>query len=127
MENGNLFKFAQDCLVSVEVSPNLMDKGAQMSAGANGECIILLRVVYLANFGSKKWAFPQDECRPICLSCWKSVKFVKHFEISGKQMHLGYCPGSHTYSVKFSAIYLFSSNLYEFLKKGHFLLAGKRS
>ena len=37
MENGNLFKFAQNCLLSVEVSPNLMDKGARMSAGVNGE------------------------------------------------------------------------------------------
>ena len=89
--------------------------------------LILFRVVYLADFGSNKWVFTQDECRPICLSCWKSVQFVKYFEISGKQMHLGCCPSPYTYSVKFSAIYLFSSNLYEFLKNGHFSLAGKHS
>ena len=60
----------------------------------------------------------QDERRPICLACWKYLKFVKYFEILGKQIHLSHCPGKDTYSVKFSKIYLLSSNLYEFSKKG---------
>ena len=69
--------------------------------------------------------FTQDVCRLICPACWKSLKFVKYFENLEKQMHLDYCPGSNTYSVKFSSIYLFSSNLYEFLKQSQFFLAGK--
>ena len=73
------------------------------------------------------WVFTQDECKPICLACWKSLKFVKNFAILRKQMHLIYCPGSYACSFKFSSIYLFSRNLYEFLKKNQFFLTGERS
>ena len=37
MERGSFFKFAQNCLLSVDVSPNIMDKSAQIGAGVNGE------------------------------------------------------------------------------------------
>ena len=70
--------------------------------------------------------FTKDERRPICLACWKSLEFVKFFEMLGKQMHLGYCRGKYIYSVKFSSIYLLSSNLYEFWKKGQFFSAYRR-
>ena len=81
----------------------------------------------IGRFQAQEWLSTQDERRPICLACWKSLKFVKYFEIVGSQMNLGYCPGQRTYSVKFSTIYLYSNNLYEFSKKGQFFLTGKRS
>ena len=79
----------------------------------------------IGRFQAQEWLSTQDEHRPICLARWKSLKFVKYFEILGNQMHLG--PGQCAYSVKFSTIYLYSNNLYEFLKKGQFFLAGKCS
>ena len=48
MKRGSFFKFAQICLLFVEVNPNLMDKLAQIGAGVNAELIILLRLVKLA-------------------------------------------------------------------------------
>ena len=47
----------------------------------------------IGRFQAQEWLSTQDERRPICLACWKSLKFVKYFEIVGSQMHLGYCPG----------------------------------
>ena len=65
----------------------------------------------IGRFLAKKWVFNQDEHRPICLACCKSMKFVKYFEILRKQINLGYCPSLYAYYVKFSTIYLLSSNL----------------
>ena len=87
----------------------------------------LAQACIFGRFQAQELVSTHDERRSICLACWKSLKFVKHFEILGKQMHLGYCPGYCTYSVKFSTMYFYSSNLYEFSKKGQIFLAGKRS
>ena len=87
----------------------------------------LARGGIVGRFQAQAWVSAPDERRPICIACWKSLKFVKCFEILGKQVHLGYCPGLCTCSVNFSSIYVISSNSYEFSKKGPFLLAGKRS
>ena len=46
---------------------------------------------------AQEWVSIQDERRPICLTCWKSLKFVKYFEILGKQMHLGYYPDAFVF------------------------------
>ena len=75
----------------------------------------------IGRFQAKELVSTQDERRPICLACWKSHKFAKYFEMLGKQMHLGYCSGLYTYSMKFSTIYLLSSNLYEFKERSNFL------
>ena len=87
----------------------------------------LARGSIIGRFKAQEFVSTKDERRPICLACWKSLKFVKYFEILGKQIHLGYCPRLYTFSVKLSSIYLFFSNLYGFWKKGQFLTAGKRS
>ena len=87
----------------------------------------LARGGIIGRFQAQEFISTKDERRPICLACWKSLKFVKYFEILGKQIHLGYGPRLFTYSVKLSSIYLFISNLYEFWKKGPFFSAGKRS
>ena len=78
-------------------------------------------------FQVQEFVSTKNERRPICLACWKSLKFVKSFEILGKQIHLGYCPCLYTFPVKLSSMYLFFSNSYGFWKKGQFFLAGKRS
>ena len=80
----------------------------------------LARGGIIGRFQAQEWVSSQDEHRPICLACWKSLKFVKYFEILGKQMHMGCCPGLCTCSVNFSMIYLISSNSYEFSKVGQF-------
>ena len=87
----------------------------------------LAQACIIGRFQAQEWVSTQDERRPACLACRKSLKFVKHIEILGKQIHLDYCPGLCTLSVKFSSIYLLSSNLSEFSKKGQVFLAGKRS
>ena len=43
-------------------------------------------------FQSQECVSTEDERRPICLPCWKSMKFVKYIKILGKQIHLSYCP-----------------------------------
>ena len=51
----------------------------------------------IGRFQAQEVVSTKDERRPICLlACWKSVKFVKYFEILGKEMHLGYCPRLYT-------------------------------
>ena len=37
----------------------------------------------IGRFQAQEWVSTQDECRPICLASWKSLKFVKYFEILG--------------------------------------------
>ena len=47
----------------------------------------------IGRFQAQEFVSTKDERRPICLACWKSLEFVKHFGMLGKQMHLGYCRG----------------------------------
>ena len=47
----------------------------------------------IGRFQGQELVSTQDERRPICLARWKSLQFVKYFEILGNQMHLGYFPG----------------------------------
>ena len=101
---GSFFKFAQNCSLSNEISSSRCWSQWRVNDLARG-CIT-------GRFLAQEWFSTQVERSPICLACWKSLKFVKHFEIFGKQMYLGYCPGYYTYSVKFSSIYLLSSNSY---------------
>ena len=51
----------------------------------------LARGGIIGRFQAQEFVSTKDELRPICLACWKSLKFVKYFEILGKQIHLGYC------------------------------------
>ena len=70
----------------------------------------LAQACIIGRFQAQEWVYTQDERGPICLPCWKSLKFAKYIEIFGKQIHQG--------SVKLPSIYLLSSNLSEFSKKG---------
>ena len=56
----------------------------------------LAQACITGRFQAQEWVSTQDERRPICLACWKSLKFVKDIEILGKQIHLDYCPGLYT-------------------------------
>ena len=47
----------------------------------------------IGRFQAQELVSTKDERRPICLACWKSLEFVKYFEMLAKQMHLGYCRG----------------------------------
>ena len=80
-----------------------------MGAGVNGESIILLKVVYLADSRPKNGFLPRTFVGPFAFACWKSLQL--------KQSHLSYCPGLYTYSLKFSRIYLLYSNLDEFFEE----------
>ena len=53
----------------------------------------LAQACMFGRFQTQEWVSTHDERRPICIACWKSLKFVKYMEILGKQIHLGYCPG----------------------------------
>ena len=53
----------------------------------------LAQACIIGRFKDQESVSTQDERRPICRACWKSLKFVKYIEILGKQMHLDYCPG----------------------------------
>ena len=52
----------------------------------------LAQACIIGRFQAQECVPTRDEHRPICLACWKSLKFVKYLEILGNQMHLGYCP-----------------------------------
>ena len=82
----------------------------------------LARGGIIGRFQAQEWVSARDERRPICLACWKSLKFAKYFEILGKQMHLGYCPGLCTYSANFSTLYLFLAIYMNFRRKFKFSL-----
>ena len=70
----------------------------------------LARAGLIGQVQAQEFVSTKDERRPICLACWKSLKFVKYFEILGKQIHLAYCLRLYTFSGKLSSIYLFFSN-----------------
>ena len=57
---------------------------------------VLAQACIISRFQAQEWVSTQDERRPICLACWKSLKFVKYVEILGKQIHLDYGPGLYT-------------------------------